>query len=99
MVTKKVIRKTTKRKPTPKDKVIFRKFDDEIIALFPEDKADYHGNVTSYSQIGQHSAADYNYVMQKSKKATSKEYADLKKELTSIGYKLDVKQKYIRPRR
>jgi len=99
MVIKKVTRKIVKKKAPPKDKVVFRKFDGEVIALFPEDKADYSGNVTSYSHIGQHSAANFGYVMQKSKKATPREYADLKKELTSIGYKLDVKQKYIRPRR
>lgn len=95
MVTK---RKTIKRKSTPKDKVVFRVFDGEVVALFPEDKADARGSVTSYSTIGQHSGANYDYVMSKSKKATPSQYKDLKSELTSIGYKLDIKEKYIRPR-
>jgi hypothetical protein len=98
MVTKKAVRKTTKRKPTPKDKVVFRMFNGEVIALFPEQE-ESRGNVNSYMHIGQHGGADYNHVMQKSKKATPSQYKDLKAELSSIGYKLDIKEKYIRPRR
>jgi hypothetical protein len=98
MVTKKLARKSTKRKSAPKDKVVFRMFNGEVIALFPEQE-ESRGNVNSYMHIGQHGGANYNLVMSKSKKATPSQYKDLKAELKSIGYKLDVKQKYIQPRR
>lgn len=98
MVTKKLVRKTTKKKAPSKDKVVFRMFDGEVIALFPE-QDEGRGLVNSYEHIGQHGGADYSGVISRSRKAIPKEYADLKKELTSIGYKLDVKEKYVRSRR
>ena len=97
MVNKKVVKKVAKKKSPPKDKVIFRMFDGEVIALFPE-QDEGRGMVNSYEHIGQHGGADYNGVVSKSRKATPYEYADLKKELTSIGYNLDIKEKYIRSR-
>lgn len=94
---KSIVRKTTKKKSPPKDKVVFRMFNGEVIALFPEEK-EYGGHINSYMHIGQHGAADYGHVIHKSRKATPKEYADLKAELKSIGYNLDVKQKYMYPK-
>jgi hypothetical protein len=91
-------KRVVKKKAPPKDKVIFRMFNGEVIALFPEQK-ESRGNVNSYMHIGQHGGANYDLVMSKSKKATPSQYKDLKTELKSIGYKLDVKEKYIRPRR
>jgi hypothetical protein len=85
----------TKKKSPPKDKVVFRMFEGDVIALFPE-QDEGRGLINSYEHIGQHGGADYSSVISRSRKATSKEYSDLKKELTSIGYNLDIKQKYIR---
>jgi len=98
MVTKKVAKKVVKKKSPPKDKVVFRMFQGEIIALFPEEEWS-RGSVASYEHVGQHGGANYTAVIKGSRKATPHEYADLKEELTSIGYKLDIKEKYIRSRR
>ena len=68
----------------------------EIIALFPEEKADYNGNCMSYMHVGQHGPADYNTVIMKTTKATPEEYNDLKTELESIGYNLKIREKWIR---
>lgn len=68
--------------------VVFRVFKKEkdVFALFPHDVCDNQGHVTSYQHIGQHSGANYRHCIQKSKKASKKEYKDLKKELENIGY-------------
>jgi hypothetical protein len=97
MVTKKVVKKVAKKKSPPKDKVVFRVFKDDggVIALFPEHD-EGRGKVSSYMQLGQHSGADYSGVVSITRKATPQEYSDIKKELTSIGYNLDIKEKYIR---
>ena len=82
-----------KEKPT---KVVFRKwtgkdFKGDIIALFPEIPASNDGYLCqSYEHIGQHGAADYNHCLTKTVPADQAEYADLKKELESIGYCLKV---------
>ena len=68
--------------------VVFRKFDDEggdIIVLFPEEKTGI-GSVMSYMHIGQHSPASY--PLDGTRYASPDEYADLAKELQSIGYDL-----------
>lgn len=72
--------------------VIFRKWNNgDVIALFPEQK---HGKyIGSYEHFGQHGNADYNLVMNKTVPASQKEYADLKKELERIGYKLIIRDK------
>ena len=77
------------------DKVIFRKFKDgQIIALFPEifDSYKYNHGVlcSSYMHVGQHSGADYDTVCSNTKLAKPEEYADLKRELESLGYSLEV---------
>ncbi len=72
-------------------KVVFRKVKDgEIIALFPYIKETKYFCLT-YSHIGQHSGASYNFIIGKSKQANEAEYKELYNELTkSIGYNLDV---------
>ena len=73
--------------------VIFRvwKKTGDVIAFFPEIPADYNGYLmSSYEHIGQHGAADYFGLIPDTYLATRSEYAELKKELTSIGYKLKV---------
>lgn len=70
--------------------VVFRKDNSGVFALFPHDVCDNQGHVTTYQTIGQHSAANYQHCIAKSKPATEQEYTDLKKELETIGYNLKV---------
>ena len=65
----------------------------DIIALFPYDIAGFDGSVWSYMHVGQHGGADYNHIVNSSRPATPEEYADLKTELESIGYNLEIRQK------
>ena len=83
------------KKDTYKTDVIFRRYlDGQIIALFPHEIADFHGNVTSYQHIGQHSGADYSGVLMCTKPCRSKyDFIALYDELTSIGYDLNVIQR------
>ena len=81
--------------------VIFRKdtskdWEGVIFALFPHFVNDFEGNVLSYQKIGQHSSADYQHCIRKSKPAIEAEYIYLKKELEEIGYDLNIikKQNY-----
>lgn len=81
----------TKRKKTY-TRVVFRVFKHgigkgEVIALFIDDVWDFHGNIASYMHVGQHSGADYNGIIQATRKATKREYADLLKELHKQGYR------------
>ena len=79
---------------TVKVDIIFRKFNDgDIIALMPHDVETFDGCINSYMHVGQHSSANYNRVIQISKLATETEYADLKEELESIGYVVNVIKK------
>lgn len=68
-------------------KVVFRKWKDgEVIALFPDDTDQYDGTVTSYMHTGQHSAADYRYVISTTYPAREAECQNLLAELRAIGY-------------
>jgi hypothetical protein len=72
-------------------KVVFRKFQGEVVALFPEEAATLNPILcTCYAHMGQHSAADYYGVLTSSKPATDAEAADLKAELESLGYNFKV---------
>lgn len=78
------------------DFVIFRKFrrGGDIIAYFPEIQATMSkAECMSYMHIGQHGAASYDCIHTLTKPATPKEYADLKKELEDIGYKLEIRKR------
>lgn len=84
---------TTSKEPLTR--VIFRKYrDGEIIALFP-DMDEGRGMIGSYMHIGQHSEADRLIVVDKTKPAKPKEYAELKAELQRIGYRLTVRKRMI----
>lgn len=77
--------------------VIFRKwkYDDEIIAVFPEIPArssDWY-LYQSYSHHGQHSAANPQVILTKTRPAGEEEYAKLKRELERMGYKLIVRKR------
>lgn len=76
--------------PTPTTEVIFRVWKAEIIALFPYEISDFQGNCLSYMQVGQHGSADYLNVIKQSRPAKEEEFAELKKELVNLGYKLKV---------
>src|ERR1035437_2833216 len=60
----------------------------DLFAYFPEE-IDHDEFRTAYSHVGQHSAAHPKYAAE-SRPATPEEYADLKAELESIGYNLEV---------
>lgn len=65
-----------------KIKVIYRYWQKEVIAIFPELKANF-GNVVIYAHIGQHSEAD-SWISRAGRLATPDEYAPLHRELTQI---------------
>ena len=68
-------------------------FGNAVIALFPYEIADFEGSCLSYMTIGQHGAADYDYVISTSRPATPEEYASLQVELARIGYNLKIIQR------
>ena len=69
--------------------VMFRKFQGEILAIFPHTK--HHTCfVLCYTHSDQHLGADYNGVVYNSRPAKEEEYRDLKKELEKIGYNLKI---------
>lgn len=76
--------------PTP---VVFRIWrrrianEDVVFALFPTEPSDSEGLwCTTYTHIGQHGQADYNFCIANSRTAKTKEYKALKKELQSSPY-------------
>ena len=74
-----------------KTTVLFYKDAYGVFAIFPDDIADDKGNLTTYAHIGQHSAICPEYVnITKCEEATKEEYQDLKEELESIGYNLEI---------
>lgn len=74
----------------PVTEVMFRHEDNQVLAVFPYEIADYSGNVSCYAHLGQHSGADYQYILDQTSPALPAEYADLKAELERIGYVLKV---------
>jgi hypothetical protein len=75
--------------------VLFKRDGSEIFAVMPYDICDRQGNMTTYAHVGQHSSCRPDYV-KRCKNANKSEYAELKKELESIGYKLNVIKKISR---
>ncbi len=76
-------------KDTEKTKVIFRYIGREVVALFPDEKNERNGLIMSYMHIGQHGEASTEWIKD-GRKVSEKKYADLYKELESIGYNLEV---------
>jgi hypothetical protein len=78
-----------------KTKVVFRVFKGEVTAVFPEEPAVAFQPWTClcYSHVGQHSSCELQYLIYASKAATPEQYADLRRELESIGYVLDIKRR------
>jgi len=73
--------------------VIFRIDKYGVFALFPHNVQDIGGDVLYYAHVGQHSSADYDHCIRTSKPATEEQYKQLEKELTSIGYELNIIKK------
>jgi len=63
--------------------------DGQIMAYFPHMPFSRQ-TMTCYAHIGQHSACSPEYIKELTP-ATAEQYADLKTELESIGYNLNVK--------
>jgi hypothetical protein len=62
-----------------------------VFAYFPdESNFDSNGNKMCYSRLGQHSACSPAYVAECKQVKRASKYADLKQELESIGYDLEV---------
>ena len=79
-----------------KTNVVFRVYKNgNVIALFP-DIDEGRGLCSSYIKMGQHSSASYVWIIQQTKPATEKQYGELFKELTHIGYNLNVQQRRTR---
>lgn len=80
-----------------KTKAIFlvNENNDDVFAFFPEEEANMYVSEmkTSYSHIGQHSACHLDYARE-SRLATKKEYSELKTELETIGYDLELVTKF-----
>ena len=75
-----------------KTKVDFRmdNADIDYPDVFPEEYSDVeHKYMTCYAHAGQHSGCEKSFYLDLPK-ATPKQYADLKQELESIGYNLEV---------
>jgi hypothetical protein len=67
--------------------VMFRKEGDHILAVFPTVPSSCKGDVTVYAHVGQHSGAEWAYIMTKTQPAEPSEYAALARELRQIGYR------------
>lgn len=81
-----------------KTPVVFRKWPDkhggDVIALFPSLPGSMEpGSCLSYQRIGQHGNADCLGVIVSTKPAKRSEYRALAKELTQVGYNLDVRDR------
>lgn len=61
----------------------------DVFAYFPHETADPNGNKLCYAHVGQHSACSEEYA-QECQLATEEQYSDLKHELDSRGYNLNV---------
>ena len=75
-------------------KVIFKIFDDEVIAVFPEEIWGYKcDECSSYMHVGHHGAVSVGF-MKKLSNATPEKYYSLFTELQSIGYNLNVCKRF-----
>lgn len=76
--------------PNPPVKVIFKRFGDEVIALFPSlpGDSDPYRTCLSYQHDGQHGAAAMDLFTLPP--ATAQEFTPLFEELESLGYNLRI---------
>lgn len=66
----------------------------DCLALFPRLSMP-SGLCMSYQSVGQHANADYNLCVRSTRPAKPHEYAELKRELESVGYRLRVVKRVI----
>jgi hypothetical protein len=71
-----------------KTRVVFKEFKGEVVAFLLDVPAN-KGMIMTYAHIGQHSEASKEFY-QEIFLATPKKYNDLKEELESIGYDLEI---------
>ena len=65
-------------------------YESDVFAYFPDENYDPRRGLKScYAHVGQHSSCHPDYAKE-SRPATPAEYADLKAELESIGYSLEI---------
>lgn len=85
------------KKPKPeKIPVVVRRFDGELIALFPTVPADRNGyNVESYMFVGQHGGADPGNVMRKSQPVPKEEAEAFVREYAANNYDEDHPVEYV----
>ena len=75
-----------------KDKVIFRKFKNEVIAVFPYI---FHAGTLNVCFDGCHTSCDYQYIMKHSKPATAEDYKYLNRILYNFyGYDTKIIKRY-----
>ena len=75
-------------------KVIFRKFKTgEVIAIFPQEPGSLPSVCMTYMSVGDHGDATP-AIVECTLAAKPNEYAALKRELETVGYKLDVRQRF-----
>jgi hypothetical protein len=81
----------SKKTKKPVDPVIIRVWKsnpNDVFALFPTLPADVLGYLcTSYQHVGQHSSANYDFCIRKSRPASTGEARKLLAELRQIGYR------------
>lgn len=70
------------------ERVIFCKEGNGILAVFPHQKFDQVGNLTGYD--GNHVPVSHSYFSELELVQNSKDYLELKNELLSLGYKLNI---------
>jgi hypothetical protein len=75
-----------------KTKVLFVKDEyNDVVAVFPYDLGTNNSETMScYAHIGQHSSCHSDWVVSSHKNVAPNEYSDLKEELESIGYELEI---------
>lgn len=88
----KIKTKILKKDTRPFTRVVFRRYQrgNDIIALFPDEKATHSGLIMSYQHVGQHAGADYYGVMRGTRPAKREEFMPLLNELNKRGYRLRV---------
>lgn len=73
-------------------RVMFGWWDEsEVIAIFPDLKANMDGDPLCFQHIGQHGACDPDFVKGNARPATPEEYADMKRELEAPPYRYNLK--------
>lgn len=87
----------------PKTRVVFRVWrfgsgKGDVIALFPDEKADDDGHCMSYEHVGQHGGAAYVGVIARTRPAKPAEYGPLAEELAQRGYNLKISKRSSRRR-